>query len=167
MQQKLGRGRVTWSVLASAGGETPPLRLIKRAGGTLLFHRLFLFQPRTGAIKSPPYLPPASGGIQFHNGSIKSGVKLHEQAELDAFQFHNGSIKRPCAVGWRHRRICFNSTMVRLKGYGGSAAGAIQTSFNSTMVRLKVIVIQSTGNIRICFNSTMVRLKEPRPYWWG
>ena len=57
-----------------------------------------------------------SSSFQFHNGSIKSKQPITAVARVSKFQFHNGSIKSHTGFFVLQCRICFNSTMVRLKG---------------------------------------------------
>ncbi len=53
--------------------------------------------------------------FQFHDGSIKGFAITGSILRLELFQFHDGSIKGKQAVPCRADRLCFNSTMVRLK----------------------------------------------------
>ena len=54
--------------------------------------------------------------FQFHNGSIKSSMRLPHLCTKTRFQFHNGSIKRVVVSPVAPTYSRFNSTMVRLKG---------------------------------------------------
>ena len=54
------------------------------------------------------------------------------------FQFHSGSIKREAGRQVDGgRQSCFNSIVVRLKGFIEKVNGTAQTGFNSIVVRLK------------------------------
>ena len=56
---------------------------------------------------------------------------------LTLFQFHTGSIKSNATIHACIRSVCFNSTLVRLKGQHAHQAEGGVLRFNSTLVRLK------------------------------
>ncbi len=53
------------------------------------------------------------------------------------FQFQNGTIKRLKMANGKYLFACFNSKMVRLKGFGRFTEFDDRLRFNSKMVRLK------------------------------
>ena len=76
------------------------------------------------------------------------------------FQFHYGTIKRMIGLLLIIQKVCFNSTMVRLKAISATREAESNSCFNSTMVRLKDDeTIRKTQDSYYSFNSTMVRLK--------
>ena len=77
--------------------------------------------------------------FQFHYGTIKRSTQRKRLHFRNAFQFHYGTIKSRKPDAGEHLRCQhFNSTMVRLKGFGFVICGIHSADFNSTMVRLKV-----------------------------
>ena len=57
--------------------------------------------------------------FQFHTGSIKRCAAVAIKDVVRWFQFHTGSIKRVLEMtDTREVNVCFNSILVRLKGYG-------------------------------------------------
>ena len=78
------------------------------------------FQFHNGSIKSQTVTITCEVTLpfQFHNGSIKRKSDGSGRRAGAEFQFHNGSIKSPLFDHYESDEVCFNSTMVRLKGDG-------------------------------------------------
>ena len=109
---------------------------LKRTLGDIIKLCFNGFQFHNGSIKTIPPKPPLwiFSLFQFHNGSIKT---LKESRLKEGFQFHNGSIKTSIPASKPGLKICFNSTMVRLKLLKKWKNWVQLIRFNSTMVRLK------------------------------
>ena len=75
--------------------------------------------------------------FQFHYGTIKRPDNEKAPRLTTQFQFHYGTIKSSGKCFRREQRLCFNSTMVRLKVRNGVKKFLLIRGFNSTMVRLK------------------------------
>ena len=77
------------------------------------------------------------------------------------FQYHTGPIKRRDKTSDNTAiPVCFNTTLVQLKGDGGWAGDRTRTScFNTTLVQLKGQAPLSLRSSRLRFNTTLVQLK--------
>ena len=103
-----------------------------------------------------------SGGanlFQFYDSAIKRQRLFLQYFQLQKFQFYDSAIKRVFLSHCFLPILCFNSTIVRLKGFAQFARSYSNNSFNSTIVRLKVRFPICLSFFPICFNSTIVRLK--------
>ena len=78
-----------------------------------------MFRFHTGSIKSryTPKTKTAALKFRFHTGSIKRSKDHRQSYVAGAFRFHTGSIKSNCPEDVMLDSPCFDSTLVRLKGY--------------------------------------------------
>ena len=76
------------------------------------------------------------------------------------FQFYLSSIKRNIHAIHRISELCFNSTLVQLKGNCSFSLASNHSCFNSTLVQLKDVRAELKETRNYSFNSTLVQLKE-------